>query len=199
MLDGDGRDQGLSFSSPYVYSEHVLNKLGLEQAVPPWDFLPRRQTNKVLLNLIGKGDVCKGLPPSVVWEVIGRLAKKLPSVLFLVVYLLDEGQPEPPAWISAMTNLQIETAHFGSVKVTELYCGARLVVTSEGGGYHMAYGVGTPALLVTSEQWFAVVREYALPPIQHETVLFNASADSKINPVQIAKDIALWILDHLAH
>lgn len=193
MLDGDGRDIGLSLSGPYDYTTHVLAEIGYSYPTPPWDFLPRIPKSRVLLNLLGKGDICKGLPHSLAWDVVSQVAEYLPDISFFVVHLVDQNHPEPPLWINELKNLKIERVAFGSASATQLYCEASLIVSAEGGGYHLAYGAGTPALLVTSKQWFSVVRQYALPPINHHVLLFDATETATLFVKDKANEIAEWI------
>jgi hypothetical protein len=195
-MTGDGSERGLSFASAYHYAAWLSETLGLDPCRPPWSFLPIHTSASVLLNLSGKGDFRKGVPPPLVWTVIESVVSTLSRTAFTVVSLTDEGQDGPPFLATRYPNLQIEEVTFGSDLATRRYCEAGLIVSSEGGGYHMAYGAGIKALLVTSSQWFAHVKEYALPPIEHYTLLHDEGRPNDVDPVVIASGICDWILQN---
>lgn len=196
MLDGDGRSDGHDFATLYHYSTWVVQGIGLRSPAPPWDFLPSRQSEHVLINPFGWGDSEKGLPHEFGWEVVRMIADGLPSVQFLVVRLPCHPLP---SWGTHPPNLRVDNAAYGDSSATEAYCTACLVVTAEGGGYHIAHGAGVPALLVTSAKWFAYVREFALPPSSRNFLLFDYEAvnHSHAERVSIAKQICSWILQNV--
>ena len=110
-----------------------------------------------------------------------------------MVDLENEGQPPPPSRVQSLHNLVVKSFSFGSTRVTQLYCAAKIIVTAEGGGYHMGFGLAVPTLMVTASQWYATVRAYALPPINHDTVLFDANTRSNFDTEEISNRIAHWI------
>jgi hypothetical protein len=192
-LSGDGQDDSLFFENLYSYANHILGQIEFILPNPPWDFLPNEKTGAVLLNLFGKGDPRKGVPATAVWDLVQCIIVALPEVLFSIVLLPDEGQMEPPFPEGRYNNLIIESLPFGSPRATRVYCGSRLIVTAEGGGYHLAYGAKINALLVTSRQWFSEVNEYALPPGCKEMVLFDDRDVDNSDFVRVAGEIVAWV------
>jgi hypothetical protein len=181
----------------YNYTAEIMRSLGLKEFKPPWTFLPQAlKTSNILINLIGKGSFDKGLPLSCVWEVIRKIVEQLANQNFIVIHLENEGQPDPPSWILGIENLKVMTFYFGNRMVTELYCSSKLIITAEGGGYHLGFGLATPTLMVTSSEWYSTVINRALPLIKHDTVLFELSNQSKVNTKDISARIVKWIKEN---
>jgi len=178
----------------YTYTTEIMRLLCLKEFKPPWTFLPSiPKSNHILINFIGKGSVDKGLPLSCVWETVRRIVEQLTAHSFIVIHLENEGQPTPPSWVSSTKNLKVMSFGFGNKIVTELYCSSKLIITAEGGGYHLGYGLATPTLMVTSSEWYSRVIDTVLPSITHETVLFQASNRSLIEIEDISSRVIRWI------
>jgi hypothetical protein len=178
----------------YIYTAEVMESLDLEEVKPPWTFFPKIMEKKhILINLIGKGSFDKGLPLSCVWETIRKIVDQLATQNFIVIHLENEGQPIPPSWVSSKSNLKVASFDFGNKKVTEIYYSSKLIITAEGGGYHLGFGLARPTLMVTSSEWYSRVIDRVLPLVKHDTVLFEAPNHSKVNAEDISNRIVKWI------
>jgi hypothetical protein len=170
LLDGDGRSLNREFDNGYDYSRWVIAELGLDWPSPPWEFLHVRDAGYVLVNPWGFGEVEKGLPPGSAWLAVESLARRNPWLHWKVARL--ESTPAWPEVRARPGNLSIDVFDYGASGLLGQYLSARAIITSEGGGYHLAVAAGIPALLVTSCEWHEQVK-HALPPLPRDTALFS--------------------------
>lgn len=197
ILAGESVNEDKLHESLYAYARHIIVAMKLTYPIPPWDFLPISKNfyikQYVLLNLVGKGDAQKGLLPESSWKVVENIVRSTPKTNFVIVHLENEGLCDIPPHIYKFQNLKIHHLPFGSSLATKLYCNASLIITAEGGGYHIAYGTNTCALLVTSTDWFAAIQNYALPPTFFNIILFQKNKLTPIKLQEISTKIKAWI------
>jgi hypothetical protein len=154
----------------YEFAGRIISMLGLIPAVPPWPFLARSSGEYALLNPFGNDSLEKGMPPDLAWSVLEGLLEAYPQRSFTLPLL--NKMPSPPPRLCRCSNLLIEWFDHGSPSLLDRYLRAARVITSEGGGYHIAKAAGIPALLVTSRRWYAKTR-LVLPPGPSDILLFE--------------------------